>query len=344
MTENADDEDPGIWEIKAILRRFESVSEICNSFLEFGFTVQKAAEDSEVFWLERSGNLKDDPWVTFTVSPVSIAPSLKEALFETNKTVVCVSATLSTGGAEQTEASFRFWAERTGAALAERNFLCGVFPSPFPYSERTLLAVPSDAPLPDSPDYQDFTGHAITELVRLTGGSALVLFTSYQALQKAFKTAAPVLEEEGIRCLKQGYDDRMRLLQLFLEDKTSVLFGTDSFWEGIDAPGDTLRLLILCRLPFKTLKDPVFEARREYLENSGRNSFAELSLPDAIMKFKQGFGRLMRNSSDYGAVVVLDGRLLQKYYGKIFLSSLPETKMSIKELDGILIDMERFFY
>ena len=344
MTELADKEDLKIREIGAILRRFESVAAICGAFLEFGSVTK---DESEVFWLERNGGFRDDPWVTFTVTPVSIAPSLKEALFEANKTVVCVSATLSTGGVYNTENadfSFRYWAERTGAALADRGFLCGIFPSPFPYNERTLLAVPSDAPMPDSSDYQTFSIHAVTELVRLAGGSALVLFTSYQALRSTFEETAPALESEGITCFKQGDDDRTRLLQQFLENKTSVLFGTDSFWEGVDAPGETLRLLILCRLPFKTLKDPVFEARREYLEDNGRNAFAELSLPDAVMKFKQGFGRLMRNSSDYGAVVVLDGRILHKYYGKAFLESLPETKTSFKEFDGILLDMERFFY
>ena len=339
-----DKEDPTVWEVKAILRRFESAAVICSAFLEFGLDKQEDA--SEVFWLERSGG--NDPWAAFNVTPVSIAPSLKEALFEASKTVVCVSATLSAGGfendVEKTAALFHFWAERTGAIFADRKLLCGIFPSPFPYDTQTLLAVPSDAPLPDSLQYQAFTSHAITELVRLTGGSALVLFTSYQALRNAFEECSPVLEKEGITCLKQGDDDRTRLLQRFLEEKTSVLFGTDSFWEGVDAPGETLRLLILCRLPFKTLKDPVFEARREYLENSGRNSFVELSLPDAVMKFKQGFGRLMRNSSDYGAIVVLDGRLLHKLYGKTFLGSLPETKTSFKEFDGILLDMERFFY
>ncbi|MCL1813786.1 MAG: ATP-dependent DNA helicase [Treponema sp.] len=367
MIKNADEEDPAIREINAILRRFTSVAEICGSFLKFDPGINKTAGNSEVFWFERNGGYRDDPWVTFTITPVSIASLLKEALFEANKTVVCVSATLSTGGpvysagisdftdesshghsveynAEKAAASFRFWAERTGAALARREFLCGVFPSPFPYDKRTLLAVPKDAPLPDSSDYRIFTNHAITELVRLTGGSALVLFTSYQALRSAFEEAAPVLESEGIKCLKQGDDDRTRLLRQFLEDKTSVLFGTDSFWEGVDAPGETLRLLILCRLPFKTLKDPVFEARREYLENLGRNSFTELSLPDAVMKFKQGFGRLIRNSSDYGAVVVLDGRLLNKYYGSAFFESLPETKTSFKEFDKVLLDLERFFY
>ncbi|MCL2008025.1 MAG: ATP-dependent DNA helicase DinG, partial [Treponema sp.] len=134
------------------------------------------------------------------------------------------------------------------------------------------------------------------------------------------------------------------LLESFFSDKHSVLFATDSFWEGVDAPGDTLRLVILCRLPFRSPNDPVFEARCRALEDGGGNSFADLSLPEAVMKFKQGFGRLMRRSSDYGSVVVLDGRLLRKNYGKIFLRSLPETRTCFGEMDSVLRALEDFLY
>jgi ATP-dependent DNA helicase DinG len=153
-----------------------------------------------------------------------------------------------------------------------------------------------------------------------------------------------VLEASGIRCLKQGDDDRSRLLKTFLEDESSVLFATDSFWEGVDAPGDTLRMVILCRLPFRAPQDPVFEARRERVEQRGGSAFMELSLPDSVMKFKQGFGRLMRRSSDYGVVAVLDSRILYKTYGKIFINSLPETRTSFKELSSLLKDVETFLY
>jgi ATP-dependent DNA helicase DinG len=352
LLETADQDDPAAWEIRAILRRLGSVGAVCSAFLDYGERVRGAREKGlgleedpeesrDVFWMERQGGTLD-PWVVFRATPVSVAPSLRDALFNNAKTVVCISATLSTASREG-GGDFRFWADRTGAALADRDFLWGIFPSPFPYKEHTLLTVPTDAPLPNFPAYQDFLGRAIAELVLIAGGSALVLFTSYQSLRLAFEQAAPVLEKEGIRCLRQGDDDRSRLLSLFLGDKSSVLFGTDSFWEGVDAPGETLRLLIICRLPFRTLRDPVFEARREVLEKRGANAFMELSLPDAVMKFKQGFGRLMRGSSDYGTVAVLDGRILQKYYGKAFLNALPETRISFKDFTGITRDMERFF-
>jgi ATP-dependent DNA helicase DinG len=277
-----------------------------------------------------------------TAAPIDIAPNLRDALFEANKTVVCVSATLSIG-----KGNFSFWSRRAGADLSDRELITGLFPSPFPYASKTLLAVPSDAPSPGGEsdrNYQEFLNRAVEELVLHSGGSALILFTSYYSLKSAFEASAASLESQGIHCLKQGDDDRSRLLGAFLADETSVLFATDSFWEGVDAPGDTLRMVILCRLPFRTPKDPIFEARRERIEQRGGNAFMELSLPDAVMKFKQGFGRLMRRSSDYGVVAVLDSRIRTKFYGKIFIESLPETKTSFAELSSILRDVEGFLY
>jgi len=295
-------------------------------------------------WIERrtgksGGSFGDTPWAVFTVTPVDVAPSLKEALFQPNKTVVCVSATLTTGK------SFEYWKSRCGLNLIDdREILTGVFASPFPYDSRVLLAAPQDAPLPTEGGYGVFVDTAAAALTEISGGSALVLFTSYSALKSAYEAALPVLQKLGIRVLKQGDDDRNRLLSSFLEDKSSVLFATDSFWEGVDAPGDTLRLVILCRLPFRSPSDPVFQARCEAVESRGENSFMSLSLPEAVMKFKQGFGRLMRRSSDHGVVVVLDGRLLKKRYGENFLRSLPETKTCFGNFDNILQSVENFLY
>jgi ATP-dependent DNA helicase DinG len=253
--------------------------------------------------------------------------------------VICVSATLAVNG------RFDHWLGRSGLdAALDREVLRGVFPSPFPYASRVLLAVPSDAPLPEEPSFRSFVDGAVGELAASAGGSALALFTSYDALRSAFAAARPVLEAQGIRCLKQGDDDRTRLLQTFLADQSSVLFATDSFWEGVDAPGDTLRLVILCRLPFKSPSDPVFEARREVVEKNGGSAFMDLSLPEAVMKFKQGFGRLMRRSTDRGVVAVLDARIIKKRYGSFFRDSLPETKTSFAGFADILRDTEQFLY
>jgi len=341
--------DPTVWEVKAILRRFDAIAGICSAFTDY------RKRESEVMWIEwRKGagtNRADGGgWATFTQSPVELGEILRESLFKPYKTVVCVSATLAVND------SFDYWARRSGAdtylrdALqaggegAGRPFYTGCFPSPFPYSSAVLLAVPADAPLPDEEAYQDFVNHSVGRLAAVAGGSALVLFTSYQSLNSAWNAALPELQSLGIRCLKQGDDDRTRLLQTFLSDESSVLFATSSFWEGVDAPGDTLRLVILCRLPFRTPNDPVFEARREAVQKNGGNPFMELSLPEAVTKFKQGFGRLMRRSGDRGVVAVLDGRIIKKRYGELFVHSLPETKTSFSGFDGILRDMESFLF
>jgi ATP-dependent DNA helicase DinG len=336
-----EEENPIVWELKAILRYFDNVAGICSAFTEYH------QRPGEVMYIEKrraSGTGKQSAedgkyWAVFTQSPVELAESLKESLFLPNKTIVCVSATLAINN------NFNYWAIRCGAALvADHPLYSGCFPSPFPYSSAVLLAAPSDAPLPDEDGYQDFVNGSVGSLAAAAEGSALILFTSYQSLQSAWFAAAPELKNRGIRCLRQGDDDRSRLLQTFLADTHSVLFATDSFWEGVDAPGDTLRLVILCRLPFRTPNDPVFEARREAVEKNGGNPFMDLSLPEAVMKFKQGFGRLMRRSSDRGVVAVLDGRLIKKRYGVFFLQSLPETRTSFSDFSGVLRDTENFLF
>jgi ATP-dependent DNA helicase DinG len=320
-----------IWECKAVLRRLDGIAEVCMRFVEYRERPQ------EVIWIERNRTSRGEAYARFISTPLDVAPVLLDALYLPNKTVACVSATLTVAG------SFSFWLGRVGLdALPDRETLSGIFPSPFPYKSSVLLAAPGDAPLPDDAEYREFVDGAVVRLVEASGGSALVLFTSYDAMRSSFAKAVTRLEAQGIRCLRQGDDDRSRLLRNFIEDESSVLFATDSFWEGVDAPGDTLRLVVLCRLPFRSPNEPVFEARREDLEKRGENAFMRLSLPESVMKFKQGFGRLMRRGSDRGAVVVLDGRLLRKRYGGIFLKSLPETRESFKDFEEMLADVERF--
>jgi ATP-dependent DNA helicase DinG len=334
LLEQAEDQDdPAVWEAHAVIRRLDTIAGICAAFPEY------RERQNEVMWIERRRSASGEPWAVFSQTPVELAETLKNSLFAPNKTVVCVSATLTVNN------DFAYWANRSGLSLLQdRPVFSGCFPSPFPYADAVLLAAPADAPLPDEENYQDFINASVGQLAAIAGGSALILFTSYQSLRSAWLAALPELQSLGIRCLKQGDDDRSRLLQTFLEDESSVLFATDSFWEGVDAPGDTLRLVILCRLPFRSPSDPVFEARREALEKRGGNAFMDLSLPEAVMKFKQGFGRLMRRSSDRGVVAVLDGRLIKKRYGSFFLRSLPETKTSFAEFSDILRDAERFLF
>ncbi|MCL2410986.1 MAG: ATP-dependent DNA helicase DinG [Treponema sp.] len=326
-----------VWEIRMIVKRLESAAETADVFCKY----QKHEDD--VLWIEKYGGAKNfsgsQNWAVFSRTPLDLAPKLKESVFSPNKTVVCVSATLAINE------DFSYWAKTCGInTLSDRAVFSGCFASPFPYSSAVLLAVPSDAPLPDEYGYQEFVNTAARDLVSASDGSALVLFTSYQSLTNAYAEAQPHLTNLGIRCLKQGDDDRTRLLNDFIGDTKSCLFATDSFWEGVDAPGDTLRMVVICRLPFRTPGEPVHEARREAVEKKGGNPFMELSLPQSVMKFKQGFGRLMRRSADKGIVVVLDGRILKKTYGRLFLESLPETKRSFSSFNNIVNDVENFLY
>ena len=148
----------------------------------------------------------------------------------------------------------------------------------------------------------------------------------------------------GITVLRQGSADRAQLLDEFRRDTDSVLFATDSFWEGVDTPGDALEVVIICRLPFRVPNDPIFEARVDAIRARGGDAFAELSLPEAAMRLKQGFGRLMRRATDRGIVVVLDPRIATKYYGKVFLDSLPPARRCVKSMESVMYEIENFLY
>ncbi|MBU8913130.1 MAG: helicase, partial [Spirochaetales bacterium] len=217
-------------------------------------------------------------------------------------------------------------------------------PSPFPYSEHALLAVPTDAPEPSTAGYQKFLSRFVGDLLELTEGHALVLFTSYEMLRATYESTRDRLAGMGINSLRQGEDDRARLLERFNEDTSSVLFATESFWQGVDAPGEALQVVVLCRLPFRVPTDPVLTARTEMIEAQGGNAFTALALPEAVMKLRQGFGRLIRRASDRGGVVITDVRVLTKPYGTMFRRSLPETQESFKSARGVLEDVERFLY
>ena len=171
-------------------------------------------------------------------------------------------------------------------------------------------------------------GRLVLESIQISQGRALVLFTSYSMLRRIHQELAPALESAGIRALMQGEGPRHRLTEIFKQDKTSVLFATDSFWEGVDVAGEALENVILTKLPFSVPKEPVIEARIEAIEQAGGNPFLEYSVPQAVIKFKQGFGRLIRSKSDRGSIMIFDRRVVDKTYGKIFLRSLPECRLA----------------
>lgn len=327
-----DNETDPVWETKSILRRLDGFVEICKNYLEW-------KEHSElVFWIQR---LRLPPsmviegespfYFQFMQTPLSVATLMNEGIFEPMSSVVCVSATLGI------ENKFDFWETRSGVSCIEpTKILRGTFKSPFPYDKNMVFAIPSDAPFPDAKEYQSFVEEATFKLIKNANGKTLVLFTSYDALRKTFDFVQGKIKSSKIKLLKQGDDDRFRLLSQFKKDKESVLFATDSFWEGVDVPGESLSQVIIVKLPFGVPTDPVFSARSELIQNAGGNSFMELSVPEAVIKFRQGFGRLIRRGDDKGVVVALDRRLVEKRYGSIFTSSVPKTKRLYEPLDSIL--------
>lgn len=270
--------------------------------------------------------------------PLRVAPLLRDALFDRHKTVVMTSATLAVGK------SFRYLKERIGLDGIEGGRLLELLlPSPFDFQRQALVAVPRDIPEPGSAEYPRAVRDLCERAILAADGRTFVLFTAYSLLKTVFAETAPILGARGYHCLRQGEESRHRLLKTFAADPTSVLFATDSFWEGVDVPGRALEQIIITRLPFRVPTEPILEARAEALEKAGGDPFREYTVPQAVIRFKQGFGRLIRNRTDRGVVLILDSRVVNKNYGRIFLDSLPAPSLVSGGVEDVFAAVERFF-
>ena len=271
-------------------------------------------------------------------APLDIAGQVRETILDRMKSMVVTSATLTVGG------SFSYLKKRTGFGLLPEERLRELqLASPFDYASQVFVAVPDDMPEPAEQGYREALAERILRAVSISRGGAFVLFTSYELLNRVHDTLAPELMQLGLTPLKQGETGRHTLLSRFRKDGSAVLFGTDSFWEGVDVKGDALRLVIIARLPFQVPTEPVQQARSEQVSASGGDPFREFSIPQAVIKFRQGFGRLIRSREDRGAVLILDRRTVTKGYGKTFLRSLPPTELIRGESGGIFSRMAEFF-
>lgn len=328
------EEESELFEARAVMDRLGKISAVLGAFEGSG------SEEETVHWIEAGRAGKGERFCSLIQTPLEVAPMMRESVFEPNLSVVSTSATLTV------RKDFSFWLKNVGLGQeGDESVLTRRLESPFAYRERVLLAVPTDAPEPkEEESYQRFVTDFVARVLKLSEGSALVLFTSYRMLQETYQAVAPLLEKQEISVFKQGDDDRSRLLASFHSDVSSVLFATDSFWEGVDAPGESLRLVIICRLPFSVPSDPVNRARMEMIEARGGNSFMDYSLPHAAMRLKQGFGRLMRRQSDRGVVCILDSRIVRKSYGRVLLETLPETLTKLEESAALLQSVEDFLY
>lgn len=273
------------------------------------------AEEDHVYWLEKSG--KNGTITTLRSAPLDVAPYLKEALFDRGSAAILTSATLSDG--KQLDA-FR---NRVGAYGAESEILT----SPFDYAKNCHVFISSDAPEPEPHKGRldlDYLAENIIWSSQQTEGGTLVLFTSYQDLRAVRERTIEAFRKINRPLYCQGQDGpRTELVKRFAKDGSAILFGTDSFWTGIDIPGPALSQIIITRLPFKNPGHPVSEARFEKIRLSGGNPFAESVIPEALIKFRQGIGRLIRRQEDKGHIIILDSRILKKPYGRNFLDALP---------------------
>jgi len=293
----------------------------------------KQTDPGFTYWLELAASRGER--AALCASPSDLTSFIGPRLFRDGSSVILTSATLSVAG------SLRYFQQRIGGGGVRTLIL----DSPFDHRRQMRICIARDIPEPDTPGYHDVLPSWIMRSIDLTGGKALVLFTSNTLMRSVAATLAGEFARRDLRLLVQGQDgQRHWLLEEFRRDIQSVLFGLDSFWMGIDVPGEALEHVVITRLPFAVPSHPLTEARLELIARDGGNAFLEYSLPEAVLKFRQGAGRLIRSQTDTGILTLLDSRILHKSYGRVFLGSLPRCPVELLsatgEVEEILPDLE----
>ncbi len=282
-------------------------------------TFLEQSAERHVYWIERTG--KTAQYYSLNAAPIDIAPVLQRMIFRDGCCCVMTSATLAVG-----QPNLAYFRRRVGAMEATALQLG----SPFDFESQMKLFVVKQMPDPRGADYMAALAHWVAHFVEETDGRAFVLFTSYRGMQQLAAEMEPFFDRKGMNLLVQGQGaPRGKLLEEFKTTPRSVLFGTDSFWMGVDVPGDALSNVIITRLPFAVPDHPLIEAKLELIQERGGDPFTEYSLPEAILKLRQGVGRLIRTRADQGIVVILDNRIVTKTYGRAFLKALPPCPVKI---------------
>lgn len=323
-----------VGELRGVVRRLDAAAQGLTAALR-----PPPGGPPAVRWLERRG--RKVPNLTLASVPLDLAPVLKENLFDRVETVVLTSATLAAGG------EFTFLEERLGLDLPPTRVKAReILASAFDFAAQCLFGIPTDLPEPrdDEPGHDAAVARVLLELAHASDGGIFVLFTSHGALRRV---AAAVRGGGRLRArwllLVQGEGQRDQLLRRFRESGSAILLGTDSFWEGVDVPGRALRALILAKLPFKVPSEPLTAARLERVAERGMDGFTHYLVPQAALKLKQGFGRLIRTRADVGAVVLLDRRVITKRYGRMILAGLPPAARAVGPWDEVRRACEEFF-
>ncbi|MBY0529959.1 MAG: DEAD/DEAH box helicase family protein [Rhabdochlamydiaceae bacterium] len=310
-------------EIRALALRFEQQAQMLLQFFS------EKTEEQRVRWVEIHPSN-----VLLVEATLDVSSLLQEHFFSRMRTAALCSATLTTNR------GFSFVKERLGlkGTLSEQ-----IYDSPFDYENRSLLLVPTDFPAPTDPQFNAQAISAIASAIEASRGNTFVLFTSYEMLQQCYDKLSLTSLAQKYPLLRQGQLSRRILLEQFKETEGSVLFATSSFWEGVDVPGDALRCVIIVKLPFQVPTEPLIQACTERMEREGKNPFNDYSVPQAVIKFKQGFGRLIRTKNDRGCIVCLDNRIIKKGYGKVFINSLPPCKTSFVPQDKAWEEMRALY-
>ncbi len=282
-------------------------------------TFLKQEAEDHVYWIEQTG--KTQQFYSLNAAPVDVSGYLNALLFRPHNTCIMTSATLSVGSE-----ALRYFRDRVGAHEVEALQVG----SPFDYERQMRIYITKKMPDPRDAGYEKALAEKIEHFVEMTKGRAFVLFTSHKTMQALASEMRERLDDLDYKLLVQGEGlPRHRLVAEFKKDDRHVLFGTESFWSGVDVPGEALSNVIITRLPFAVPDHPLTEARLELIESRGGDAFAEYSLPEAILKLRQGVGRLIRTKQDSGIVVILDPRILTKAYGKAFLQALPKCPVEV---------------
>lgn len=298
------------------------------------FTVRS---DRLCHWFEVSNGSRG-MMVRLCSSPIEVAQSIKSVVLDKFRTVVVTSATLAVGE------RFDYLKKMTGIdQLDSARVTELLLASPFDYERQTFIGIPDDLPDPTERSFAGFLEEYLLRGLIVSEGRAFVLFTSYDLLARVYASLCEPLKRAGLTPMRQGEINRHMLLNRFRREKNAVLFGTDSFWEGVDVQGRALELVVITRLPFRVPTEPILEARAEAIAAEGGDPFMEYTVPQAVIKFKQGFGRLIRSRDDRGAVLIFDRRVLSKNYGRFFLDSLPKARITRGEGETVFQEMERFF-